>query len=260
MKRLVETARWQDNFYMELHPYPKLLLSYLYDNADFAGFIDFNAVLWLTQIEGIVKSKRYCTFTKKDLLNSLEDLKPKLLSDKKKKLFIIDFLKHQNKLPLIKGTEEGDLIISKLQINLSKFNDAPEIQNILNSIIDQKKIDEEEALNEKNNKSGKKKVNFKTPDYETFKAYYLTQKINPDEDDVKGLYDHYVTVGWVYGRNKTPIKDYESAIRGSIRRDEQYKKNNSAGIGNKSNYNSENKKSRTETTLSVVEELTKKKN
>jgi len=249
MKRYVEIDRWRDDFFVELHPNAKLLLSYLYDNCNDAGFIDVNYNIFSAQLK----------MQKDFIITSLKALQSLLLSDKKKKLFIIDFLKHQKKLPLIKGSEENDWIITKLESNLSKFNDAPAIKKILDSIIDQKKLDEEQEEDNKNKKSSKKKVNFKVPDYETFKEYYLTQKINPDEDDIKGLYDHYVTVGWVYGRNKTPIKDWESAIRGSVRRKEEDKKNNVVGSGYKVNYNGENKKSRTETTLSVVEELTKKK-
>jgi hypothetical protein len=250
MKRLVETLRWQDNFYMELHPYPKLLLSYMYDNCDVCGAIDYNQNLWLTQIQGESKDKkRYSQFTKQDLVNALEDLKPKLLSDKKKKLFIKDFLKHQNKLPLIKGNEEHELIISKLESNLPKFNDAPEILNILNNHV----IDPNEIKTTKGRVS-KKKI-FVEPTFEELKAYYLKEKPDAKLSSIEDIYDHYVGCGWVVGKNK-PMVDWEACVRRAIRNEEQFSKS-------KRSYNTnsgDNKKSRTEVTLSVVDKLTKNNN
>lgn len=252
MKRLVETDRWKDNFYLELHPYPKLLLSYMYDNCDICGAIDYNQNLWLAQIQGELKDKkRYSQFTKQDLVNALEDLKPKLLSDKKKKLFIKDFLLHQNKLPLIKGNEEHELIISKLQSNLSKFNDAPEIKKILDSITEPKKIEEVEEKSKK--KRGEK---FTPPSFEELKEYYLSQKPDAELSAIEDIYDHYVSCGWVVGKNK-PMQDWQSAVRRAIRNNEKFKRS-SYNYSNNNN-SGEQKKSRTETVLSVVEELTKKK-
>ena len=68
MRLHAHTKRWQDLFWNELHPYPKMILSYCYDNADSAGFIDYSCSLWLTQMKGKLDS-RYPEFTKKDLLN-----------------------------------------------------------------------------------------------------------------------------------------------------------------------------------------------
>ena len=247
MKRLVETDRWRDNFYVELHPYAKLLLSYMYDNCDICGAIDYNQNLWLTQIQGELKDKkRYSPFTKQDLVNALEDLKPKLLSDKKKKLFIKDFLFHQNKLPLIKGNEEHELIISKLQSNLPKFDDALEIKKIIESITEPKK---EEEISKGKKKRGSP---FVAPSFEELKEYYLSEKPDAELSAIQDIYDHYVGCGWVVGKDK-PMKDWEACVRRAIR-------NNEKGFKYNGNKNSgEQKKSRTETTLSVVQELTKKK-
>lgn len=247
MKRLVAVSRWRDSWFMELHPYAKLLLSYMYDNCDICGAIDYNQSLWLTQIQGELKDKkRYSLFTKQDLIYALEDLKPKLLSDKKKKLFIKDFLLHQNKLPLIKGNEEHELIISKLQSNLSKFNDATEIKNILDNIkLPEPIVIEDTKINGKKKRGDK----FVIPSFEEFKDYYLSEKTDADVADIKGLYDHYVMVGWRVGKGNIQMKDYEAAIRGAIRREEKF--------GKKINYNNsgDNKKSRTEATMGAVDKF-----
>lgn len=242
MIRFVQTQRWRDLFWNELHPYPKILLCYIYDNADSAGFIDYSASLWLTQLKGKSDNK-YSEFTKKDLLNSLADLKDKLVSNGKNKLFIKDFLKHQKKLPLIRGNEESDSIIEKLKSNLFKFNNAKEIQDILDSVKEPEIIEESVVTNQKRNTAKK----FVAPSYEVFKEYYLTQRPNEINEDIQGLYDHYVSCGWKVGNKK--MADYEAAIRASIRRNEKFNKNN-----NNTNYKSE-KSSRTEVAFKVSEEL-----
>lgn len=253
MKRLVETDRWKDSWFIELHPYPKLLLCYLYDNCNEAGFIDYNLGLWLAQINGVVTKKRYSIFTKQDLVYALEDLQDKLLSDKKKKLFIKDFLLHQNKLPLIKGNEEHELIISKLQSSLSKFDDAPEIKKILDGITEPKKVEEVEEKGKK--KRGDK---FTPPSFDELKEYYLSQKPDAELSAIEDIYDHYVSCGWVVGKNK-PMRDWQSAVRRAIRNNEKFKRSSYNYSSNNNNNSGEQKKSRTQTTLSVVEELTKKK-
>lgn len=234
MKRLVETERWRDSFFVELHPNAKLLLSYIYDTCNDAGFIDLNWAIWESQLN----------MPKDFIKTSLNALQKLLLSDKKKKLFIKDFLKHQRKLPLIKGNEESDLIIEKLESNLKKFNDAPEILEILNSVRLPEKEEEKEST-----RSPRKK--FSAPKYEVFEEYYLSEKPETDIENIKDLYDHYVKVGWKT-TSGTKISDYEAAIRNAIRRDEK-KSNTYQGQRQYKN----DKPSRTEVTLNVVDTLKK---
>jgi hypothetical protein len=232
MKRLVETDRWKDAWFIELHPYAKLLLSYLYDTCDESGFVDLNYSLWATQLN----------MNKEEIIDGLKALQPALLSDKKKKLFITDFLKHQKKLPLIKGVEESDWIITKLKSNLDKFDNAPGIQNILNNHI--------EILGKRTttNNGGKKKV-FVKPSFEELRAYYLKEKPDAKEDHVHDIYDHYESCGWTVGKNK-PMVDWQACVRKAIR-------NQNERFAGNHNGNSRTKTSRTETTLSVVDELKK---
>jgi len=235
-----ESKKWQDNFYVELHPYPKLVLNYIYDNCQ-AGFIEYIPNLWLTQIQGIIKDKKYPIFTKNDLINSLSDLKIKLLSDGKKKLFIKDYLKHQKKLPLISGIEENDWIIDKLTSNLEGFGNPKEISDILKNVRDIKEIEKE------NKKKVKEKKRFVVPLREEFKEYYLSEKPDAIADSIDGLYDHYVSCGWKVGSK--PMVDWEAAIRGAIKREKNYRVKNNYSNG------TEHKKSRTETAFNVAEEL-----
>jgi len=227
MKRLVETDRWKDSFFIELHPNAKLLLSYLYDNCNDAGFIDVNYSLWCSQLN----------MQKEHIIKSLVSLKPLLLSDTKRKLFIKDFLKHQKKLPLIAGNDESEWIIDKLKSNLDKFNNAIEIKSILESV---------QHPETKTKSKGSTKKKFIAPKYDIFEKYYFSQKADADVDDIKNLYDHYVSCDWKVG-NK-PMKDWEAAIRVSIRRKEKYEKNT---VSNQK----KDKPSKTQVTFSVVNEL-----
>lgn len=222
-------GKWQDLYYLELTPIAKLLLNFMYDNVDFCGFIDFNKRLWLTQLNGnpkLDKNKKILEresfiITEKDLRDALADLQPKLISDRKQKLFIKDYLLHQHKLPLNKGNEEHKKIILKLQLNLPKFHNAPEIKAILDGV--EEPIIQQPSREKRNNDS-----KFIAPEYKEFKEYYIVQYPDADESDIKNLYEHYVTVGWKVGSKQ--MKDWNSAIRknGRNRYDKKnYGRNNS---------------------------------
>ena len=235
MKRLVETDRWRDSWFIELHPFSKLLLSYLYDNCDDAGFIDLNYSVWSVQLR----------MEKIHIIESLKELKPALLSDTKKKIFIKDFLKHQKKLPLIKGNEEHEWIMLKLKSNADKFNNSNFILDIINN---QMVIKESKT---KGSNSNKVRKTFVEPTFEELKEYYLSEEPNAILTDIQDIYDHYVSCGWTVGKNK-PMVDWQSAVRKAIRNKIKFSNNR---INFNSNNNDTKKTSRTETTLSVVDEL-----
>ncbi len=241
MKRLVETDRWKDNFFMELSPYAKLILSYLYDTCNPAGIFDVNWSLMQVQLK----------MKKIEIKEALTELQPLLLSDKKNKLFIKDFLKHQIKLPLIRGTEESDWIILKLEESLSKFSNAKEISDILEKVKDKESIinDNNKNTSTRNNNN---KVKFVAPSYEEFHATYLKEKPDAIEEKIKNLYDHYVSVGWRVG-NK-PMADYTAAIRKNMNNSFNTTPNNN--YNNNNNNNNGEKRSKVEKTMSVVEKMT----
>lgn len=247
MKILTENEKWKDSWFVSLNPYSKLLLFFLYDNSNHAGFLDVNYEIWEAQLK----------FPKHIIIESLKDLKQALITDKKKKIFIKDFLKNQRKLPLIKGNEESDLIIEKLQSNLKKFNDAPEILELLNSV--KSKVEEEKVKSVKKNRT--QSVKFTPPSYEDFEAYYLSESPDTGTENIKELFDHYVGVGWVT-KGGTPVKDYQATIRNAIRRAEkneiiQAKNKFVSETFGKNNKTTEkdSKQSRSQITFSVAEEL-----
>lgn len=242
MRLHAHTKRWQDLFWNELHPYPKMILSYCYDNADSAGFIDYSCSLWLTQMKGKLDS-RYPEFTKKDLLNSLSDLKEKLISDGKHKLFIKDFLKHQMKLPLKKGNTEDNQIIMKLQSNLQRFNNASEIQEILNNIEEEKKVEP----TKKSIKIKKVTTEFIAPTIEEFSDFFIEN----------GYRKEIAEKAW-HGYNDAKWHDSKGSKVFSWK---QKVRNNWFNPDNKEDAPIKGeKKSKLETTMSVVEEMTRNPN
>lgn len=227
MKRVSKTNKWQDDFFIKLHPNAKILLVYLYDNCNDSGFIDATFKLWSVQLNMDVEH----------IKKSLMALKPSLLSDTKKKLFIKDFLLHQEKLPLDKSNKEHQWIINKLESNLPKFNNAKEISRILDKVIDSSVVEKKQV--------GKKKEKFVVPEYKEWEKYYLEVKPDAEEEKIKNLYDHYISVGWVTS-SKTPIVDWQSAVR----------KNKDRKFSNfKGSDKDVKEKTRTEATISIMEKF-----
>jgi hypothetical protein len=125
MDRYSIVQRWEDVWYMDLSPHTKLLFDYICDRCDESGTIEVNYSLW----------ELHTKLKKEDIRNSLLELQKQLISDKKQKLWVKGHLFWQRKLPLIEGNPESDWIITKLKLNLAKFNDAPEIKKILEAVV-----------------------------------------------------------------------------------------------------------------------------
>jgi len=234
---IVKTTRWNDLYWNELHPYPKILLCYLYDTADY-GFVDYNCNLWMTQLKGKLDS-RYPEFTKKDLMNSLEDLKEKLISDGKNKLFIKDFLKHQMKLPLKKGNTEDDKIILKLQSNLQRFKNAPEIIEILNNIEEEKKVESVK----KTTKVKKTATEFTAPTIDEFVDFFIENGYK--KEIAEKAWHGYNDAKW-HDSKGTKVFSWKQKVR-----------NNWFNPENKAGFNKGEKISKTGTSMSVADELTR---
>lgn len=235
---IVKTTRWQDSYWNDLHPYPKIVLCYIYDNCNNSGIIEFNSNLWLTQLKGKL-DKRYPEFTKEDLLNSLSDLKEKLISDGKKKLFIKDFLKHQMKLPLKKYNAEDNQIILNLQSNLQRFNNAPEILEILNNIEEEKKV---EPI-KKTTRTKKVPVEFVAPTIDEFISYFLENGF--EEELAKRAWNGYHVANW-HDKNGHPVKNWRQKCQTTWFRPDNKPKEKGEKI------------SKTGTSISVADELTRK--
>jgi len=130
MKRCTETDKWRDAWYLALSPNAKVMLGYIYDNCDEAGFIDVIKTKWIPEI----KLPNPAAFT-----SALLELQPVLLSNKSEgKLWLTIFLRQEQKLPLNPKDAADKYILEKLTRQLPKFDNAKKIQEILNSSITKK--------------------------------------------------------------------------------------------------------------------------
>lgn len=217
-------ARWDDVWFMNLPPHSKLLFDYLCDNCSDSGFIEINYRL----------IEVHTGLNKAQIKSALLDCKKNLLSDTKSKIWVKTHLFWQRKLPLHRDIAEHRLIIAQLEKNLPKFNNAQEIQDILDGVIESQDI------------TGKRvSSRFVAPSYEEFSAYFKEVKPDATKDRIDNLYDHYVSCGWKVGKN--PMKDWQAAIRKNMN-------NNHRSNGNV-NKNGQPPKSRTQTTMSVVDSI-----
>lgn len=78
-----------------------------------------------------------------------------------------------------------------------------------------KKSIDASVTNIKNGKKGgagntAENTNFIKPTLEEIKAYITETKSTVDPSV---FFDYYTKIGWVYGKNKTPIKDWKACVR-----------------------------------------------
>lgn len=224
-------GKWEDNWFMNLPPHSKLLFTYLCDRCDVAGIIEINYRVF----------ELHLGLKKLEIRDALLPLKTKIITDKKSKIWVTTHLFWQRYLPLVKGIEEHDWIINRLNSHLEKFNNAKEITDILSNVVI-------ETQEQKNNTRSSNKKRFVQPDYEVFKDYYIDQKKDATEDSIKNLYDYYISCGWKVG-NK-PMKDWTAAIRNAIRKEKK---------GSKFNKNNPDKPNKTDISLSVSNAFSVKK-
>jgi hypothetical protein len=99
----------------------------------------------------------------------------------------------------IYGEEIAQTDIEKLFFTGVKSSINASIQNIKNGM-----------LGGRGNKSVAENTTFKKPTLEEIKAYCEEKKASIDPQT---FYDYYTKVGWVYGKNKLPIKDRKACVR-----------------------------------------------
>ena len=92
----------------------------------------------------------------------------------------------------IYGKEIAETEVEKLFFTGIKSSINASIQNIKNGTL-----------------GGRKAEKFVKPTLEEIKAYIEERK---SKIDPQAFYDYYNKVGWVYGKNKLPIKDWKACV------------------------------------------------
>lgn len=97
----------------------------------------------------------------------------------------------------IYGEEIAETEIEKLFFTGVKSSINASVQNIKNGML-----------------GGRGKTSttetFKRPTLEDVKAYITEKKSSVDP---QAFFDYYTKIGWVYGKNKLPIKDWKACVR-----------------------------------------------
>jgi hypothetical protein len=111
-KRFSETEKWNDEWFSELKPLQKLVFLFIVDRCDNAGFMEINTrvncfLIGITpeQYEGAIKGLSKCIIKSND----------------GKKLWVVNFLKHQKNLPLKFENNAHKQIIYLLEENKKFF-------------------------------------------------------------------------------------------------------------------------------------------
>lgn len=96
----------------------------------------------------------------------------------------------------IYGEEIAETEIEKLFFTGVKSSIDASVQNIKNGML--------------GGRGNKAEENTKRPTLEEVKAYITEKKSSVDP---QAFFDYYTKIGWVYGKNKLPIKDWKACVR-----------------------------------------------
>ncbi len=147
-------------------------------------------------------------------------------------------------LPLKKGNPEHDLIISKLQSNLEKFNNAPEIQVILDGIESEKPIEQLPA--KKATRKRTEPVEFIAPTLEEFVEYF--EENGYSKEIAERAWKGYDTADW-HDSKRNKVHNWKQKCQNNWFKPEHK-------IGYQSNQNV--KQSKTNVSYNVANDLTRR--
>ncbi len=121
-KRLTDTEKYKDSWFLDLKPNEKLLFYFLIDNVDSGGF-------WEESIRTITF---FLGLTENEYLGARQGLgRGLIISDCGKILYLKNFLKHQKMLPLNKYNNYHKSSLEKLKKGIENFTQNIEFFNDL---------------------------------------------------------------------------------------------------------------------------------
>ena len=195
MERITDTDKWKDAWFCTLSPKSKLLFIYLYENCNAAGILEMNYELM----------KVLLNFdSTNDVIVNLGKIKRCFIPNKNKtKIWVKNYLFHQNNLPLDTNDIKHRELILMLEKNREDFNNPDEMLFILDKI-------EKGVINKK------RTINvFKKPTKEVWREYFKSLG-SDNENEMNQLFDHYESCGWKIGAK--PMVDWKASVRNALRR------------------------------------------
>lgn len=207
-KRFTDTQLWEEDWFIELEKDYQMFWIYLKDACDHAG-------VWKPNL-GKFKKLFDCRVDLKKALEFFNKDKDRVAILKNKRWFLTGFIPFQYGEALNLASRMHLSVYELLQKNeVSLTIIRPQIE-VKHRVKDKDKDKEKE----KNNKAVKNKI-FKKPTVEEIRVYCQERQSGIDPQH---FYDKNEAIGWVVGKNRTPMKDWQAVIR-------TWEKNNRNGDG-----------------------------
>lgn len=212
MNRITDTNKWQDEWFLSLSPYGKLVFMFLCDNCNDAGFYSLSSKFMMKQLK----------IPNEDVVEATREISEKIIfNHKRKKIWIINFLFYQKQLPLDISNQNHKKIKLMLEKNLDEFDDNGDMMFILDNVEEGKK---------KKTVTRKKFIKPTESEFKDYgKQYADEKKLTVDSSWYIDLYAYYVSNGWKVGKN--PMVDWKAAIRKNITKEDKPKNYSKGGNG-----------------------------
>lgn len=241
--RITNIEKWRDSWFTNLSPHSKLLFIYLCENCNNAGIYEVNKKFILTHLG----------FSEQELMESIQGInKSYIRSNDGTRIWIINFLKHQKKVPLNEHNNNHKQIISIIKQNLEdekKFKGVKELQMMLPDFY-LKKYSKKKVSHDKENDifnisvtENKSKMNDETfeskfvvkqkkfikPTIDDIQ-FYMQEKNFLQKDEASRFFNFFESNGWKVGRNS--MKNWKSSVNNWISNWKERHINNKSKIDN----------------------------
>ena len=194
-KRFTETTKWTDVWFRKLSPLHKLAWGYLCDNCDAAGVIELDEALADFQIGESVPWGNLC-----DLAGG------RIVHLDRGKIWLSKFVFFQYPNGISKDCRAHRPIYASLckhgllERVLEQYSDSSRTVHDTDTDKDKEKDTDKGGVGEKR---------FVKPTVEEVEAYCQERGNGISGQD---FVDSYERVGWVVGRNRTPMKNWKAAV------------------------------------------------
>ncbi|MDY0104635.1 MAG: hypothetical protein RBS07_17010 [Lentimicrobium sp.] len=210
--RFTQTDKWKDGWFSELTTEQKLLFIYITDTCDIAGFIEFTPRIWSAET-GIDEKK---------IINIVNSMRKALVwSDSRDCLFVRNFLKHQNNLPLNPNNKAHVGVLKRFKYYAAKFDltlsthsdtgkEGVEVDQIEKLINTQQEQELPPAPEEKKPVINKPKA-FEPPSEREVIDYFTANGFS--KETAQKAFKYYNTSNWKDSTGK-PVKNWKQKMIG----------------------------------------------
>jgi len=193
--RLTTPDKWTDSWFSDLSINGKLVFIFLVDNCDNAGFYEINKKFMLFLLG----------MQEKELKDALDEIKTSKkcyeLSVDKKRIWLLNYLKHQKKLPLNPKNNAHKQVIMKLEESVDNKDLFPNCKDIIKLIpVNENKIPTKKA-------ERKPRVTFTKPNIDEIKSFMLEKNCTSVYAirESEKFWNFYESKNWKVGKEKMSV-------------------------------------------------------